>query len=121
MRKRQTFPTPIQEIALNLIFGVLGESRFNRTAQQYEAIGKKIAETPLKALVADANALLRAIHRRSRDSGRPLPLLCRFKAGDERYVYEEFPQEISYETFRAALKISAFRPAGKKRNRVGCS
>jgi hypothetical protein len=97
-------PTPIQDIALNLAFAVVGEHRFNRTPQEYAAIASKLPE--LKVLAFKINKLLQELWRCNCCNGIRLPQLCRFKAGDERYVYEEYPRKISYETLRAALRIS---------------
>jgi hypothetical protein len=35
---RQMFLTPVQNIAINLIFGVMNESRYNRTLSEYAAM-----------------------------------------------------------------------------------
>jgi len=102
-----SFPTPFQDIALNLIFTVVGECRFNRTREEYTAIARNLP--PLKVLVAKVNELLARIHNLSLRSGVPLPHVCRFKAGDERWTWEEYPREISYETVRAALTVSGLR------------
>jgi hypothetical protein len=110
---KQLFLTPIQNIAMNLVFAVMGEYRFNRTQQEYAAIAAKLR--PLKILVHEVNKRLELIHRQSVESGIPLPLLCRFKAGDERYFYEEYPREISYETVRKALEVFGMRPRRCKR------
>jgi hypothetical protein len=101
------FPTPIQDIALNLIFTVLGERRWNRTAAEYAAIGAKLPG--LKELVFKVNELLSWIHSLSRRSGVPLPQLCRFQAGDARWEYEDYPRIILYQTVRTALNVSGLR------------
>ena len=74
---KQLFLTPIQNIAMNLVFAVMGEYRFNRTQQEYAAIAAKLR--PLKILVHEVNKRLELIHRQSVESGIPLPLLCRLK------------------------------------------
>jgi hypothetical protein len=102
-----SLPTPIQEIALNLIFTVMGERRCNRTPGEYAAIAAKLPA--LKILVFKVNEALTWMHSRSRRSGVPLPLLCRFQAGDARCIYEDYPGEISYETVRTALNVSELR------------
>ena len=58
------------------------------------------------------------MHKRSACSGVLLPQLCRFKAGDERYTYEEYPREISYETVRATLEVSGMRHPRWKRAKL---
>ena len=101
------FPTPIQDIALNLIFTVMGERRCNRTPAEYTVIAARLPG--LKELVFKVNKLLAWIHSRSRRSGVPLPQLCRFQAGDERWEFEDYPRTISYETVRSALNVSGLR------------
>ncbi len=85
----------------------MGERRYNRTREEYAAIAAKLP--PLKVLLYKVNKELERIHERSRHSGVPLPQICRFKAGDERWTYEEYPLQISYETMRAALTVSGLR------------
>jgi hypothetical protein len=47
------FPTPIQNIAINLIFVAMCEARNNRTQQEYAAIAARLP--PLKTLTARVN------------------------------------------------------------------
>jgi hypothetical protein len=111
--KKQSFPTVIQDIALNLVFSVMGERRINRTPQEYAAIAANLP--PLKVLIFKVNQLLQSIHQESARSEIPLPQLCRFKAGDQRCIYEDYPRKISLETMRIALKVSGMRrPRGKR-------
>jgi hypothetical protein len=42
MSNRRKFTTPIQEIALNLIFVVMSENRINRTYDEYMAIAARL-------------------------------------------------------------------------------
>jgi hypothetical protein len=107
------FLTPVQDIAINLVFRVMDEQRTNRSLQDYAAIAAKLP--PLKSLVYEVNELLKWMHQRSVSSGIPLPLLCRFKAGDERYFFEAYPREISYETVRKALEVFGMRSPRRKR------
>ena len=105
------FPTPIQNITLDLAFDVMGESRINRTQRAYMDIAARFP--PLKVLVHKINERLRELHKAD---GNRLPKICRFKAGDERIIYEPYPKTISYETLRAALTISGMRkPRGGRR------
>jgi hypothetical protein len=109
----QQFPTAVQEIALNLVFAIIGESRINRTAREYADIAARLP--PLKVLAHQVNAELHWMHQRSARSGVPLPQLCRFKAGDQRYTFEDYPREISQQTLRTALVVSGLRlPRGKR-------
>jgi hypothetical protein len=107
VRKRQKFPTPIQDIALNLIFAVMGESRINRTYDEYMAIATRLP--PLKALKFKINQMLQQLHECDGGNGVRLPELCRFKAGDQRINYEPYPKSISGETVRVALEIAGMR------------
>jgi len=113
MNRQQRFCTAVQDIALNLIFTVLGERRVNRTREEYEAIVASLP--PLKVLTFEVNETLQWMHKRSACSGVPLPQICRFRAGDERYTYEDYPSHISYETVRAALEVSGLRRARRRR------
>jgi hypothetical protein len=116
MSKRPQFPTPIQDIALNLIFAVMGERRINRTYDEYMAIAAKLP--PLKGLTFEVNRLLQQLHKCNDDcKGVLLPQLCRFKAGDKRITYEPYPTAISYQTVREALEVSGMRqPRWRKAN-----
>jgi hypothetical protein len=107
MNKRPQFPTPIQEIVLNLIFVIIGERRVNRTRSEYMAIAARLPS--LKALSFDVNRLLQQLHKCDGCNGVRLPELCRFKAGDERVTYERYPASVSSETVRLALEISGMR------------
>ena len=110
MPRTMKLPTPIQDIALNLVFDEMGECRFNRTYQAYMDIAARLP--PLKVLVHKINKRLQRLHKTH--NGR-LAEICRFKAGDERISYEPFPTKISYETLRAALVISGMRePRSRK-------
>ena len=61
MSKAQRFPTTIQDIALNLIFAVMGERRFNRMHHEYMAIAARLP--PLKELTFQINRLLQELHK----------------------------------------------------------
>jgi hypothetical protein len=110
---KQFYQTPVQDIAINLIFCVMGERRTNRLLAEYAAIAAKLP--PLKILVHEVNELLDWMHQRSVDSGIPLPVLLPFKAGDERIFYEPYPRKISYETVRKALEVFGLRTQRGKR------
>lgn len=104
------FLIPIQDIAINLVFDVMKETRVNRTTAEYMRISEKLP--PLKELHYLINVRLKELHQTGN-----LPEILRFKAGYERIVYEPYPSEISYETLRAALTISGMRqPMRHSRN-----
>jgi hypothetical protein len=107
MSKRPQFPTPIQDIAINLTFAVMGERRVNRTYDEYMAIAARLP--PLKVLTFKINQLLQQRHKCNGCNGFLLPQLCRFKAGDQRITYEPYPKAISYQTVRTALEILGMR------------
>jgi hypothetical protein len=108
MNKRPQFPTPIQDIALNLVFAVMGERRINRTYEEYMAIAARLP--PLKVLTSAINQMLQQAHRSNNEcNGFVLPQLCRFKGGDQRVTYEPYPKTISKETVREALEVAGMR------------
>jgi hypothetical protein len=109
MPRRQQFPTAIQDIAINLVFAVMGESRMYRSQTEYAAIAARLP--PLKVLTYRANEQLKRLHEDSALRGSRLPELLRFKAGDERWAYEEYPRQISAETIRTALVITGLGQA----------
>jgi hypothetical protein len=116
MPRKQRFLTAIQDIAVNLVFVVMGERQTNRTLQEYQAIATTLPA--LKALVYDVNKQLKWMHKRSACSGIPLPEICRFNAGDKRYTFEAYPRSISYETLRRALIVAGLRRPRGRRNKT---
>lgn len=118
-------PTVIQDIVLSLVFEAMGESQVNRTHQEYMDIAARLP--PLKVLTHKVNERLREWHeddariaaskdlpgfdieKQCKHRKSRLPRICRFRAGDERIVYEPFPKTISYETVRAALENAGMR------------
>jgi hypothetical protein len=107
VRQRLGFLTPVQDVALNLAFAVMGERLINRTCDEYMAIAASFP--PLKVLTYKINQLLKHLHECDGCGGFRLPEICRFKPGDERWDYEPYPTEISQETVRAALVLSGMR------------
>jgi hypothetical protein len=82
---RSKFLTPVQDITINLVFAVMGEKRENRTLQDYTAIAARLPA--LKVLLYEINEKLRWMHRQADTTKVPLPQICRFQAGDQRYTY----------------------------------
>jgi hypothetical protein len=107
MRRRSQFPTPIQDIALNAIFAVMGEERINRSHEEYMDIAARLP--PLKVLKSKVDERLQHLHRCSGCNGVLLPEICRFKAGDRIITYEPYPKKISHQTIRTALVIAGMR------------
>jgi hypothetical protein len=114
MSKHPQFPTPIQEIALNLTFAVMRERRINRTYDEYMAIAARLPA--LKVLTFKINQFLQHMNKCSGCNGVLLPELCGFKAGHRRIVYEPYPKRISYETVRAALELAGMRQPRWRKN-----
>jgi hypothetical protein len=107
------FPTPVQDIALDFVFEAVGETRINRTADEYQSIAKRLP--PLKILHFLVNEKLqeRLADMARRNSGPPQ--ICNFKAGHKRIVFEPYPRTISMETIRAALETSGLRTVRYRR------
>lgn len=105
------FPTSIENIALDLIFESMGESRSNRTFDDYMRIASELP--PLKTLHHSVNQRLTKIA----ETGAAPYEICRFRAGDEIIRSEPFPTSISIETIRTALVVSGMRqPKWKRRS-----
>ena len=97
------FPTPIENIVLDMLFDLMGEPPANRTPDKYMQIAARLP--PLKVLHCQINDRLREI-----DAKGDAPYeICRFKAGDQYYKYEPFPVSVSLETVRNALTVAGMR------------
>ena len=84
-----------QDVAVSLVFEFMGESRYNRTFDEYAAI---IAELPpIKVLHGYVNDRLQELAK------DPPYRLCYFRAGDRRAWFDDFPTSLSIETIRCAL------------------
>ncbi|MBN8966158.1 MAG: hypothetical protein J0H89_12455 [Rhizobiales bacterium] len=103
MARPKGWLTSTENIAIDLVFDVLGEERLNRTSKEYMDIAARLPV--LKELHYQINERLSQWHK----EGRRLYEICRFKAGDKRIVYEPFPKTISQETLRRALIQAGFR------------
>ena len=100
MRK---FPTSKEDIALDIIFGLMGESRINRTIDEYIGIAARAPK--LSAMHADVNRVLAKMAA----VGYAPYEICYFKAGDEKVWSEKFPTSLSRETIRQAWIKSGMR------------
>lgn len=99
------FPTSAENVAIDIIFQLMGESRINRTYEEYMAIKNRLP--PLKILHFDINRRLREIVATSKAPYK----ICHFKSGDQYIWYEEYPTSVSIETVRLALaKIGMRQP-----------
>lgn len=96
------FLTSNENLALSLTFQVLGESRADRSIDEYLTIASRAPV--LKVLHFQVNQAL----------GRLSPgEICRFKAGDKRIVYESIPSTLSREVIRSAWAKSGMRDLQK--------
>lgn len=100
------FPTSVENIALDLIFEWLGESRINRTYDEYMQIAARIPS--IEACQAYINQRLREY---AKSGNAPSSAICYFKEGHQRVWYKPFPTSISLETVRTALIVSGMREA----------
>ncbi len=106
-------PLTMQEdLALDLIFEIVGERRVNRTMEEYAAIAAKLP--PIKVLHGYANDRLREI---AKDPRRPRGL-CYFKPGDRRAWFKPYPKSILLEVLRSALVKSGMRNKQVRRPRT---
>ena len=105
--------TSKEDLAVDLIFHCVGESRYNRTIEEYAAIAAKLP--PLKVLHGYINDLL----KKCADTGQAPYEICYFQKGDRHIWYQEFPKELSIETVRNAERKSgmrALRPRKRSRH-----
>jgi hypothetical protein len=91
------FLTSKENIVANLIYQWLGESRDNRTDDEYMEIASRFPT--IEACHAYVNQRL----RKMAEAGFAPYQICYFKAGDRYPWYEDFPTSLSRETVRTAL------------------
>lgn len=91
------FPISAENVAIDIAFELMGESRLNRTTAEYMAIAKRLP--PLKKLHGLINDRLAEMKKQ----GVAPYKVCHFKAGDAYIRYEQFPSSVSLETVRSAL------------------
>jgi hypothetical protein len=104
--------TAKQNYALSLIFDLIGESRYNRTLEEYAEIASRLP--PLKVLHNQVNE--KAAYNAAK---WPDSLSTNFKAGDRYPYYETLPKALSIETIRAALTNSGMVQPRKRTRRAG--
>jgi len=106
------FLTSVENIALGLIFEWLGESRINRTYDEYMQIAARIPS--IEACQAYINQRLREY---AESNSAPSREICYFKAGHQGIWFKPYPTSISLETIRTALIVSGMRQARPPRLR----
>jgi hypothetical protein len=109
MRK---LPTSVENIILDIAFDLMGQSRINRTLDEYMQIAARLP--PLKVLHGMINERLSQMAA----AGDALYEICRFKAGDKYYRYEPPPTSVSLETVRNALTVARLREKRRRRSRI---
>jgi hypothetical protein len=94
--------TSFENLALSLIFQVMGESRYNRSFDEYLEIASRAPS-------------LKILHFRVSEALSKLAPseICRFKAGDKRIIYEQTPLSLSMEVIRSAWAKSGMRDLQK--------
>jgi hypothetical protein len=90
------FLTSKENIVIDIAFGWLGESRINRSRDEYMDIASRIPN--LEALHDIVNEHLRSMAK----AGFAPFEICYFKGGDRGHWYEKFPESLSLETVRKA-------------------
>jgi hypothetical protein len=108
--------TSKQNVALNIIFDDLGESRFNRSAEEYLGISRRLPT--LKRLHGMVNDRLQETAK----SGAAPYEICPFMAGDQEIWYKPYPTSLSQETVRLALVNSGMRdPRSRRTQKVSAT
>jgi hypothetical protein len=97
------FPTPKENLALDLIFALLGESPFNRTIDEFMKVASRAPK--LEVMHADVNNVLKQM---AEEHYTPFEI-CSFKTGDRFHWYAPFPTSLSLETIRKAWVKSGMR------------
>lgn len=90
--------TSKENIALDLVFEWLEESRYSRTSADYLHLASILPK--VEAAYVAVNARLRQI---AKDSTAPYEI-CYFKKGDVGRRYVNYPTSLSRETVRKAIK-----------------
>ena len=90
--------TSKENIAIELIFELLKETRFNRTLQEYCAIGARLPK------IEEAFVYVNSRLEKLANDGLAPYEICYFKKGDVGHFYEPFPTSLSRETIRKAIK-----------------
>jgi hypothetical protein len=111
------FLTWREQIALDLIFELFGDTPYNQspdywgTSGKYLEVSKKVQK--IGALHHDVNCLLK-----DKYASGPVPREhCTYRPGDRYYHYEPFPQSLSREVIRSAWAKSGMRALQRAQKR----
>jgi hypothetical protein len=104
------FPTPIEDIVLNIAFDLMGESRVDRTHKEYMEIAARLP--PLKVLHGQINDRLREMAA----AGIAPYEICPFKKGDQHIWHKSFPTSVSLEAVRSAMTKVGMRNRRHQKN-----
>ena len=99
-------PKPLEELAVNLLFELYGESRYNRSPAEYQHLASLVAN--LKDAQHRVNKRLAERHAAGDFDGTAI---CDFKGGDRYHHYRAIPKTISLQTIRKGLTALGFRDA----------
>ena len=102
---------PTQDLVISLVCKGLGESRYNRTAEDYAMVRERISEMPLKQIDYLVNRHLED----ESISGNPGWDICHFERGTPVPIFDRYPVRISIETIRKALIANGLRRSRKSR------
>jgi hypothetical protein len=103
------FPTSAENVAIDIAFELMGESRFNRTTEEYIEIAAQLPS--LKTLHGLINDRLAEMKK----AGIAQFKVCHFKAGDQYPQFKEYPTSVSLETVRSALTKIGMRERSYRR------
>lgn len=106
------FLTSKESIVIDIAFGWLGESRINRSLEEYTDIASRIPN--LTALHDIVNTKLQLMA----NAGFSPFEICYFKGGDYGHWYEKFPESVSLETVRRAWLKSGMADLKAKHRKV---
>jgi hypothetical protein len=95
------FPTSVHNIVINLLYEWLGETRFNRSWDDYISIAQRVPK--VDAVHAYINQRLQEFKAAGKP---PFDAICYVKMGDKGIWYKPYPSSISRETVRQALQRS---------------
>ena len=83
--------TSNEGIALDIIFGMLGESRFNREIDDWGTTYKYIYVASRAPKLATMHADVNKVLRKMAEAGYVPFEICSFKKGDHYYRYDKVP------------------------------